>query len=103
MPSAIIETNSAMVSVNVGKAMLTGTRPAHSHRPSTTRIEATRSTHGCVARFVRLLAGAATGAPDRRTGVSTATGYSSTASSAACIGSRVQKSSTCRLAGSPVS
>ena len=39
VPSASISPNAASVSLNVGKAMLTGTLPAHSHRPSTNRIE----------------------------------------------------------------
>ncbi len=46
--------------MHVGKAMLTGTMPAHSHSPSTTRIEAARSTHGLVAQAACLRLPAAT-------------------------------------------
>ena len=56
MPSTSISQNAASVSVHVGKAMLTGTLPAHSHRPSTNRIDAVRRTQGLPAQAATRLA-----------------------------------------------
>ena len=103
VPSPIIETNATRVSLHDGKAMLTGTRPPHSHSASTTRTDPTRSTHGWVAWRRRLLDLVGRGSSTSSVGESMATRYSSTEASAACIGFRLQKSSTFRLAGSPLS
>jgi hypothetical protein len=56
VPSTSISQNAASVSVHVGKAMLTGTLPAYSHRPSTNRIDAVRRTQGLPAQAATRLA-----------------------------------------------
>jgi hypothetical protein len=45
VPSPSISRKADMVSVNVGKAMLTGMVPAHSHRANTSTIDAPLKSH----------------------------------------------------------